>query len=266
MRRAHVSSLDLTDAAVGGQDYYGSEIGLEGSVHVCEALDIQHVHFVDEEDAGDELSDSMIDIPVHDLVNFEAQLLCDLSFLWTIDLGHEGKEVVTTLWSRVSHIQIMECHILHDLLLLVDVSLRDWNVLFSFKIILSRVRVRSSDSLDSTTCGFNIDDIADGDFLLLNVLVDTWVEFELLLTLSGLEADNNVVNDLTVASVGVFLFLRGNIGNFTFPDFFGFFYTEANSPPKVFHEDFSLLDLGRVDFRADHGAEWHFGAEFRRNG
>merc|ERR1740123_2842346 len=68
VRRLHVRPADVADASVGGQDDDGREVGLEGSVHVREALDVEHVHFVDEEDAGHEFGNAVVDIPVDDFV------------------------------------------------------------------------------------------------------------------------------------------------------------------------------------------------------
>ena len=40
---------------------------------------------------------------------------------------------------------------------------------------------------------------------------------------------------------------------------------QTNCPSEVFHQRFRLLDFSRVDFAADDGTEWNFGAEFSRN-
>ena len=74
----------------------------------------------------------MVNVPVNDFVNLETQLLCNLGLLWPVDLAHKREEVVTTLWPSVSNIQIMQSNILHNLLLLMDVSLGNGHVLLSF--------------------------------------------------------------------------------------------------------------------------------------
>jgi len=191
VRRSHVSALDLADTSVSGEDDDGGKVALKSSVHVGEALDIEHVDFIDEEDTGHELSDTVVDVAVHDLVDLKSQLLGDFSLLRSVDLGHETHEIVATLGSGVGNIKIVKGHILNDFLSLVDVTLGDGNVLLSLKIVLSGVRVGSADALDGATGGLNVDDIADSNLLLLDVLVNTGIKFELLLSLGSLERDNN---------------------------------------------------------------------------
>ena len=162
---------------------------------------------------------------------------------------------MATLGSSVGYIKVMESHVLNNFLLLVDVALGNRHILFGLQIILSRVRIRPTDTLDGATCRFNVDDIADRDLLLLNILVDARIQLELLLTLGCLEANDNIINDLAVPSMLIIFLLRGDLRDFAFPDFFGLLDSESNGSSEVFHEDFCLFDLTRVDFRADHRAE-----------
>ena len=60
---------DDTFASVGGEDDDGSDGGLECSVQVGEALDIQHVHLVQEQDARHQLSNALVDVLIHHFVN-----------------------------------------------------------------------------------------------------------------------------------------------------------------------------------------------------
>jgi len=78
---------------------------------------------------------------VDDFVDFESEFLGDFSFLWSVDLTHQRKEIVTSLRLSVGHIEIVESDILDNLFLLVDVALGDWHVLFGFEIILCGVGV-----------------------------------------------------------------------------------------------------------------------------
>ena len=97
------------------------------------------MNLINEEDTWHELSDTVVDVAIDDLVDLETQLLCDLSLLWAIDLGHETEEIVATLRPCVGAVQIMKSHVLDDLLLLVDVALWDWDILFCFQVIFCGV-------------------------------------------------------------------------------------------------------------------------------
>lgn len=154
---------------------------------------------------------------------------------------------MTALGASVGSIEVMQRHILNDFLLLVDVSLRDGNVLLGLEIVLGGIGVGSAHALDSATCSLDVDHITDGDLLFLNVLVYARIELELLLSLSGLETHNDRADDLAIAAMRVFDFLWGNLSDFSFPNLLGLLDSEADSSSEVFHENFRLLDLGTVD-------------------
>ena len=61
---------DLADASVGGKDNYGCQAGLQRSVQICEALNVQHVHFINEEHAWYELCHSLVYVLIHHLQAF----------------------------------------------------------------------------------------------------------------------------------------------------------------------------------------------------
>ena len=68
-------SPDGALAAVGGEDDDGRDGGLERAVQVGEALDVEHVHLVDEQHARHELGDALVDVLVHHLVDLLPQLV-----------------------------------------------------------------------------------------------------------------------------------------------------------------------------------------------
>jgi hypothetical protein len=100
MRGHNLRPLDRADAAVRGEDDDGGERRLEGAVQVGEALDVEHVHLVDEEDARDELGDALVDVPVHDLVDLRPQLVRDLRFLRLLSWGGGGGHVRVCVCAR----------------------------------------------------------------------------------------------------------------------------------------------------------------------
>ncbi len=141
MSRSHVCSSDFTNTSVGGQDDDRSEIALKSSIQVGEALDIEHVDLIDEQDTWNKLSNTVIYVFVDDFVDFKSEFLGDFGFLWSVDLTHQRKEIVTTLRTSVGHIEIVEGDVLNDFFLFVDISFWNWNILFSFEIILGGVGV-----------------------------------------------------------------------------------------------------------------------------
>jgi len=87
--RFHLSTSDFANTSVSGEDDDWSEIRLESSIKVSEALNIKHVYLIDEEDTWHEFSDSVINVFVDDFVNFESELFGDLSLFWSVNLSHQ---------------------------------------------------------------------------------------------------------------------------------------------------------------------------------
>lgn len=130
------------------------------------------MNLIDKEHTRHEFSNTVIDIFIDDFVDLETEFLSDFSLFRSVDLGHEGEEVPTALWSRVRHVQIMKSDVLNDFFLFVDIAFGNGNVLLRLQIELSGVGVRSTDSFDSAGGRLDIDNITDGYFLFLDVLVD----------------------------------------------------------------------------------------------
>ena len=74
-----LDSPDGTLATVCRKDDEGRNCRLERPVQVGEALDVQHVDLVYEEDAGHELCRPLVDELVNGLVDFLSQLICDMA-------------------------------------------------------------------------------------------------------------------------------------------------------------------------------------------
>lgn len=279
-------AADGAYTAVRGEDDDWRDLGLERAVEVCEALDVEHVHLVDEEDAGDELGDALVNVLFDDLVDLGAQLVGDLGLLGLHELAHHGHDVLAALGARVGHVEVVQRHVLHDLLLLVHLALGDGHVFFGLEVELGGVGVAAADALDGAGVGFDVDYVAGGDALFLDAFVDARVEAELFGALAALEADDDVGDGFAVAAERVFGFFGGEVGDFAFVDFFGFFDAEAcgvggvlegclivwymrggdtNGPPKVLHQRLRLLDFSRVDLAAHDRAERHLCAQLLRD-
>ena len=76
-------------------------------MEVGEALDVEHVHLVDEQNARNQLSEALIDVLVHHLVDLPPQLVCDLGLLWLHQLSHHRHDILATLGPSIGHVQVM---------------------------------------------------------------------------------------------------------------------------------------------------------------
>ena len=206
MRRGHVSASDGADASVGGQHDDGRKCGLKRAIEEGEALDVEHMHLIDEQHSRHQLSHTLIDIPIDYLVYLRSQLLSHLSLLRLHDLAHQAHEVVAALRTGVGHVQVMQGHVLHDLLLLVHIALRKGNVLLGLEIELACVGVASAHALHVACRRLDVYHIADRALLAGEVLVDGRIEFELLGSLGGLEGDYDANDDLVARGQVVSLF------------------------------------------------------------
>lgn len=122
MSTDQVSSSDGAHAPVGSQDNDGGQTLFQGSIEVGKTLDVEHMDLVDEEHSGHQFSHSLVDVLVHHLVDLLSQLLCYFSLLRFHHLAHHTHEVLSSLWLRIRLVQVMQSHILHYFLLLMNIS------------------------------------------------------------------------------------------------------------------------------------------------
>lgn len=151
---------------------------------------------INEKHAWNEFGDSLIDISVHDLVNFTSEFVGDFGFLRLHDLTHQAHEVVSTLWFGIGHIEIMETDILDDFLLFVDVTLWQWDVFFCLQIVFAGICVTSSDSFNVSSWSFDVNYITDWALFSCEIFVNWRVKFELLGTLWGFKSNDDACYDL----------------------------------------------------------------------
>mmetsp|Transcript_42728 Transcript_42728/g.106338 ORF Transcript_42728/g.106338 Transcript_42728/m.106338 type:complete len:379 (-) Transcript_42728:89-1225(-) len=112
-----VGAADASDAAVGGDDEHGRQVRLERAVEVREALDVEHVHLVDEEHAWHDLGFPLFPPLRHFRVDLLAHLWLDLACI----AREESEEA---LLPRVDHVNLMQRDDMHHLLALLQLSLR----------------------------------------------------------------------------------------------------------------------------------------------
>ena len=92
MRRLHISSSDLTDAPVGSEHDDRSQVALQCSIEVGEALDVKHVHLVNEQHTWDDLGATLLS----PLSNFLINLLADLRLDFTNISGKESHKSLSS--------------------------------------------------------------------------------------------------------------------------------------------------------------------------
>lgn len=253
-------------------------------------------HFVDEQHAGHQLRDPLVDVPVHDLVDLHPQLLRDLRLLGLHQLAHHAHDVLPALRPRVRHVQIVQRDVLHNLLLLVHIPLRDRHVLLRLEVELGGIGVGPPDPFHRARVRLDVDDVAEAHALLLDRFVDGWVQAQLLGAAVGFQRYEEVCDCAAVAAERVFGFFGRQLGDFAFVDLFCFAHAEtwvatvlalcAHSictrkscppggrcghasrtyrTPKVLHERLRLLDLGGIYLAAHDRTEWHLGSQLLRH-
>ena len=91
------SRPDEAVAAVGGEHDDGRDRRLERAVQVREALEVEHVDLVDEQHAGHELGDALLDVARDHLVDLAPQLVRDLCLLRLHQLPDHRHHVLPAL-------------------------------------------------------------------------------------------------------------------------------------------------------------------------
>mmetsp|Transcript_72019 Transcript_72019/g.154140 ORF Transcript_72019/g.154140 Transcript_72019/m.154140 type:complete len:378 (+) Transcript_72019:146-1279(+) len=244
VRGDDVRPADGADAPVGGENNDRAQGGLEGAIQVSEALNVKHVHLVDEEHAWHQLCDSLVDIPVHDLVDLQPELLGDLGFPRLHEGAHDAREVLPALRLRVGLVEVVQCDVLNNFLLLVNVALGHWHVLVGFQVELRGVGVAAAYAPGHATASLDVDDIAHSHLLFLQTFINLRGQLQCLLTLCGLQANHHSGDLLGVATSRIWALLRGQLCDLSLVDLLGLLNADADGAPTILHEDLGLLYLG----------------------
>ena len=120
---------DLSDATVSRHHYHRGQVILQGPVEEGEALDVEHVNLVNEEDTWHKLGDTLVDIAIHNLVDLEAELLGDLGLAGFEHVVHDRDDVLAALGLGIGHVEVVEGHVLDNLFLLVHLALGEGHIL-----------------------------------------------------------------------------------------------------------------------------------------
>ena len=152
---------DLRDTSVGGHDHDRRLVALQCSIKEGEALDVEHVDLVDEENTRDDLGTALF-APLSDLlVNLFAHLGLDLTDI-TSEERHEA------LSARVNNIDLVKCHGVNDFLTLLKLTLWALNK-SGLRTDIVEVRAAGEGATqlgDLATCLVDSNDISSHDLLL----------------------------------------------------------------------------------------------------
>lgn len=101
----------------------------------------EDTHLINEQHSRHQLCDSLLDVPVDDLVDLSSQLVRHLGPSTLHQLTHHAHDVLSSLRSSVGHVEIVQSNVLDELLLLVDVSFGKRNVGLGLEIVFRSVGV-----------------------------------------------------------------------------------------------------------------------------
>mmetsp|Transcript_6623 Transcript_6623/g.19045 ORF Transcript_6623/g.19045 Transcript_6623/m.19045 type:complete len:276 (-) Transcript_6623:302-1129(-) len=158
----------------------------------------------------------------------------------------------------VGHVQIVQRHVLNDGLLLVDVSLWDRDVFLRLQVELGGEGIGPAHPFDGPAVGLDVDDVAHGDSLPGQRVVDGGVELEGLAALGGFQAQYDVRDRSAVSSQRILGFFDRQFRHLPLVDFLPFLDPQSDGLSKVFHDDLGLFDLAREHLGRYHGAEREF--------
>ena len=208
VRRQIVGASNLGDTTVSSHDDDGSLVGLESTIEEREALNVEHMNLINEQDTGHDLGAALLSPLGNLLVNLLSDLRLDLTNI-TSEESHEA------LGARVDDVDLVKGDSVNNLLSLLELTLGALNVsgLRTLVIKITGARERATKLGDLATSLVNRDDIASHDLLLLDGLDHLDTEIEHGLHLSSLERD--------LASLGTTLggLVNFNLDDLTFNEF-----------------------------------------------
>mmetsp|Transcript_13014 Transcript_13014/g.50886 ORF Transcript_13014/g.50886 Transcript_13014/m.50886 type:complete len:477 (-) Transcript_13014:125-1555(-) len=165
VRRLVVRAADLRDAAVGGHHQHRRHVVFQRAVEVGEALDVEHVNLVDEEDAGDDVRLTFLP-PLGDFrVNLLANLRADLA-------GVAREERQETLRPAVDHVDLVQGDDVDNLLSLLKLALGALHEfgLRAHGVVVAAPGERPAQLGDPAAHLIDRDDVAGADLLLVQGL------------------------------------------------------------------------------------------------
>ena len=94
-------------------------------MEVGETFNVEHVNLVNKENSRHQLSHTVVNVFIDDLVYLSSQFIGDFRFLRLHELPHHGHDVLPALGPRIGHVQVVEGDVLDDFLPLVNIALTE---------------------------------------------------------------------------------------------------------------------------------------------
>lgn len=165
MRRLVVGSSYLSDASVSRHDHHGSLVTFQCSIQEGETLDVEHVHFVDEQHPGHDLCSPLFSPLSHFLIYLFSHLWLDLPYV-------SSEQSQESLCSTVDDINLMQSDCVHYFLPLLQLPFwtLDKTSLRSHIIEVATSRERSAELRYLPRRFVNSNDVPCHYLLLLNSL------------------------------------------------------------------------------------------------
>ena len=114
------------------------------------------MNFVNKKNFRNQLCNTVINVLVHNFVDFKAEFSVISVFLgrFTWDIN-ERKSCMANLWFCICDIKVVQCNILNNFFLNHDFW--NWNIFLFFQVELCCIRIGTTYALNCTTGSFNVD-------------------------------------------------------------------------------------------------------------
>ena len=122
-------------ASVGGQHDGRRHGGLEEGVEVGEALDIEHMNLINEDDSRNDLCNTLIHVALDDFIDFSAKFIGDLCPATLDETAHDAHNVLAALWSGICGVKITKGDVLNEFFALVDIALGQRDIGFGLEVV-----------------------------------------------------------------------------------------------------------------------------------
>ena len=136
-------------------------------------------YFIYKKHTGHKLGDSLINVSADYFIDLIPQLVGNFRLFRLHKLSHHAHDILSTLRSGVCDVEIVQCHVLYYLFLLVHLTFGYWYIFLSFQVELCSICVRPSNPLACSSVGFYVNHIAYCDSLLLYRLINRGVKPQL---------------------------------------------------------------------------------------
>lgn len=117
------------------------------TISVSARVPVAPAYLIDEDYTRNDLRHTLIDVALHHLIHLSSELVRDLGSSTLHQAPHHTHDVLSTLWPCICCIKISQSHVLNQLLLLMYIAFRQWDVRFRLEVVRRSIRVRATYTL-----------------------------------------------------------------------------------------------------------------------